>query len=334
MEKGRNLVFSVIIPVYNTEKYIKKCVESLCYYNDYHNFEVILINDGSVDKSLQICKDLANKLDNIIVIDKKNGGASAARKDGISVSRGRYLLFVDSDDWLEHNYLSVLTGIINTYSPDIIYFGMNDERQDMTFRKSIPPYQTGLYNKEEIEKYIFPCLVSQKDGSYFSRSLADKCIKRELCNDFFSNRTVKVGEDGACAIPCIYNANSLFITDACIYNYRYNTSSTTKGKNVFDWDYPEILNKYISSKLLDGAYDFNNQIYRKTIHDLFNVIISRFNQTIPLKEIIKEIDVNLSRPYYTDAIARASFSSKSFSIILFALRHKIYYLFYLYYELK
>ena len=91
---------SVIVPVYNVEKYIKKCVESLIN-QEYRNFEIILINDGSVDNSGMIIDEMSLRDDRIKVIHQKNQGVSAARNVGISFSKGEYITFVDGDDWVD-----------------------------------------------------------------------------------------------------------------------------------------------------------------------------------------------------------------------------------------
>ena len=96
---------SVIVPVYNVEKYIKKCVESLIN-QEYRNFEIILINDGSVDNSGMIIDEMSLRDDRIKVIHQKNQGVSAARNVGISFSKGEYITFVDGDDWVDKDYIS------------------------------------------------------------------------------------------------------------------------------------------------------------------------------------------------------------------------------------
>lgn len=98
------MLVSVIVPVYNTQDYLDKCIRTLLKQT-YENIEIILVNDGSSDKSLEICKKYHNQDSRIIVIDKKNGGASSARNVGIQVASGEYIMFVDSDDYVDENYV-------------------------------------------------------------------------------------------------------------------------------------------------------------------------------------------------------------------------------------
>lgn len=100
--------YSVIVPIYNREKSIKKCVDSILRQSE-KDFELILVDDGSTDNSLKICKDFEKTDNRIIVIHKENGGVSSARNAGIDVARGKYVVFVDSDDYVDNNYLEILS---------------------------------------------------------------------------------------------------------------------------------------------------------------------------------------------------------------------------------
>ena len=101
---------SVIIPVYNQEKYVGKCIRSVLGQS-FQDFEVIIVNDGSTDKSLKICQKYAESDPRITVIDKQNDGVTLARKDGVLKSQGDYLFFIDSDDYLVKNALGTLIEI-------------------------------------------------------------------------------------------------------------------------------------------------------------------------------------------------------------------------------
>ena len=102
---------SVIVPIYNVERYIEKCVKSLME-QDYKNIEIILVDDGSSDRSADIIDRLALKDNRITVIHKENGGVSSARNAGMKVAVGDYIMFVDGDDWVEHEYVSYFLNIV------------------------------------------------------------------------------------------------------------------------------------------------------------------------------------------------------------------------------
>ena len=115
---SKNPLISIIVPVYNVEEYLDKCVESIVNQT-YKNIEVILVDDGSPDNCPKMCDDWAKKDKRIKVIHKKNGGLSDARNKGIDESKGEYLSFVDSDDYITDNYVELLYNIISKEHADI-----------------------------------------------------------------------------------------------------------------------------------------------------------------------------------------------------------------------
>jgi len=115
-------MISIIIPIYNTEHYLRRCLDSVCEQS-YKNLEIILVNDGSSDNSLQICEEYKRKDSRIEILNKKNEGASAARNSGIDIAKGEYIAFVDSDDWLEQNLYKKAIGIIEKENAKVVAFG-------------------------------------------------------------------------------------------------------------------------------------------------------------------------------------------------------------------
>ena len=113
---------SVIVPVYNTEKYLPRCIESILAQT-FTDFELILVNDGSTDKSGKICDEYAKKDSRIVVIHKENGGVSSARNKGIEISQGELISFIDADDWITPLYLSDLITDITSSFTDIVLHG-------------------------------------------------------------------------------------------------------------------------------------------------------------------------------------------------------------------
>ena len=112
---------SIIVPIYNAEKFLNKCIKSILKQT-FENFELILVNDGSTDKSLDICNKYAKSDKRIKVINKKNEGSVLARKRGIKEAKGDYVIFVDADDWISINALEVINEEINNNNADVIVF--------------------------------------------------------------------------------------------------------------------------------------------------------------------------------------------------------------------
>lgn len=128
-----SIKFSIVVPIYNMELYLRRCIDSiLC--QEYDNFELICVNDGSKDNSLQIIEEYANKDQRVVIIDQPNGGLGSARNRGIERASGDYVWFVDSDDWICNSALSILnqyierTGYLNAYIIDMIQIDDNSNK--------------------------------------------------------------------------------------------------------------------------------------------------------------------------------------------------------------
>lgn len=134
--------FSIIVPVYNTERYLKKCIDSILIQK-FSDFELILVDDGSEDGCGDMCDQYAEYDSRVRVIHKKNMGVSAARNDGLDKASGDYILFVDSDDWIENNCLEVLNDVI-TENIDVVVFGLKK-----IFKNKIDIILPELYVKSE-----------------------------------------------------------------------------------------------------------------------------------------------------------------------------------------
>lgn len=300
--KDNSVQFSVVVPVYNIEEYLENCIKSLVTQS-IRNFEIILVDDGSTDKSGIICDTYKEKYNNIKVIHKENGGLVSARKAGAELAKGNYIICVDGDDWVSECYLEHFNSIIKDFAPDIVL---------CSYVQVFPNHEVvhiinmneGLYNREKIEKLIFPVLLSDVNGTVFEPTLWAKAIKRELYirNQRKVSNTIKIGEDGACSIPCVIEADSLYISSHPQYFYRFNEKSMTKEKRPFNWNgISEIYNHF--NKNVDlKQYDFSNQFKRRMIHSLFNVSYTQFYKSDSYIKISAEIKKQLNKKEYYEII--------------------------------
>ncbi len=131
---NQRITISVVIPVYNAEKYLARCLDSI--FAQSGTFEVIAVNDGSTDKSLQILQEYAKKHSNMRVIDQKNQGISGARNTGMKAAKNKYIMFIDCDDWLEPNAFSLARKKVKEDNPDILLTGYNDVYDREWFRQT------------------------------------------------------------------------------------------------------------------------------------------------------------------------------------------------------
>lgn len=316
------MLFSVVIPVYNGEKYLRKALDSVIQQT-FSDWEMILIDDGSSDGSLAICEEYAARDSRIQCFHKENEGVTIARKLGTDRSSGEYIVFLDCDDWLDTDCLEKLSEAIRENDPDIVLFGHMDEMPGVYSR----PWtwdREGLYSRKNIETKIFPSLIHDAQAHYFPYNLCGNAIRRDLLQDnMIADSRATIGEDGACMIPTVYQARSMFFMKPCFYHYLYNPASASRSHQVIPWDNARLIAEHIAARMDLDELDFREQWYRKIVHDVFLVCVSRFNAGKGYQETTREIRRELDREPYATAIRKAQFNGGlKVSLMQFALKHR------------
>lgn len=326
----RKVLFSVIVPIYGVESYLPQCIESIINQT-YKNIEIILVDDGSVDGCSSICDEYAKKDNRIRVIHKQNGGLTSARKAGLEVSMGDYIVPVDGDDWVAQNYLELFYNVIMINKPDMIVCGRINVK-DKLYECRKPSIRNGYYSKKEIVNELFPLLIQNSQCRCIPYTCWGKAYKREL---YYSaqmavDNRIFLGEDIAIVTPCYYNANSIYVIDECTYYYRVTSSSYTHRKPIYPLNNPELRCKYLESQINMQEYDFQDQLYRAIVHYLFNVIESQFNSTDSYFVVKRKVNAVLKNAYYKDAILKAHFRSYKGIVAKYALMLHLYCLIFVY----
>lgn len=215
---------SIIVPVYNVEKYLNKCVDSILGQT-FEDFELILVNDGSVDRSPSICRDYADKDGRVRYISQENMGPGRARNVGIEAAGGAYILFVDSDDYIAENMLEILYGNITTSGADMATCGLYNVYQ----QRCIPQY-------EGIEQFAcdggeaFGLLLT---GEKIPGSSCNKLIKAEILKDIGYPEGI-VYEDVGFHTELMQKVQSVYVDTTPLYYYVHRENSITTRK--FDSD--------------------------------------------------------------------------------------------------
>lgn len=250
------MFFTVIVPVYNVENHIGKCIDSILAQN-FTDYEVILVDDGSTDGSGDICDKYAAKHKAVRVIHKKNGGLVSARNTGIKQAHGDYVLYVDGDDWVTHNWLEVIKSSIDEapVRPDMVIFGsiMKYDNKDIA---NLINTREGFYNRGQIESEIFPRLISDRE-QYFGEAVFlpaswNKAYKRELLKEHHCfDEKVMIGEDTAYVFEDIFYAQSLVVCKEVLYYYNKMTTASILTKKDPDRLKKRLhLFEYIKSHLM------------------------------------------------------------------------------------
>lgn len=212
---------SIILPVFNVEEYLKKCLESILNQT-YTNIEIIIINDGSTDRSYEICKKYASIDDRVVLLNKKNEGLALARKDGFEKSTGDYILFVDSDDYINKDFIEHAINILKNKSidiilPQIIYkYSINEERFITKLNEN------KIYHIDEVLKM----LIINKDLKDF---VWGKIFKRELIESKYFGES-RIFEDIDFTHRVILNAKLIQFQPKCEYYYLQREGSLLSNK--------------------------------------------------------------------------------------------------------
>lgn len=213
---------SILVPVYNAEKYLEQCLDSIVNQT-YQNLQVVLINDGSSDRSSEICRYFANNYPYIELYEQSNSGVGETRNRLLEKIRGKYFLFVDSDDWMEPEMVEILVDVLESSDTDIAICDKIVE--------------SGKVTHNELKRQIIPEIWDQKKAvelflyhERFNGSLWNKLIKTDIAKDIKFDSTVSYGEDALFVWGCLQNANSISVIDIKLYHYRINQESISHQK--------------------------------------------------------------------------------------------------------
>lgn len=288
---------SIIVPVYNVEKYLNRCVDSLLNQDiDKNQYEIILIDDGSPDRSGVMCDEYSQKYSNIHVVHKTNGGLADARNAGLDVAQGKYIMFVDSDDYIKENVLQQLLSIAEQYNTEICVYKLLvlDENNNVIPIKH-PNQQFELYHIYDSEDVLYTIDISSVCAALYSRDFINshnirftKGITHEDVD--FSNRVYAL-------------VHRILFTDVLVYFYYWNPESLNRSTDI-----EKIKKKYLDD--LQVAYNSisfakqNNLSSRKTtffirrtnslvVSQLFGFIIGSLPSVIKHEYITKAKSLGL-----------------------------------------
>lgn len=274
--------FSIIVPVYNVEKYINRCIDSILYQT-IDDFEVILVDDGSSDKSGIICDYYETIDDRVKVIHKKNGGVSSARNAGLDLCQGKYVVFVDSDDYISKDYLQKL------YNPNVDMVLCNIKYKNINSDKFyiLDNEEYGIFN---VEENILNQIIKSK---YFC-TVYCKLFRKNIIEDYNIRfiEDLSLGEDTVFVVDYIMQIRNLEIKSDVIYNYiTYNSDrlSMFKENSIYNL---EKCDKYIQDKLskiykIDKSEAFNTRKWNKYEWAIFQTINNDCIKFFKKRKILK-----------------------------------------------
>lgn len=332
---------SIIIPVYNVEKYLKKCLNSVVNQT-FKDIEIIIINDGSSDNSLNICKEYSANDKRIKIIDKKNEGVSKARNIGILYATGEYISFVDSDDWIELNMIEELYN--STVNNSVEFCMCNYMKESESKTKYIDSnLKIKKLQGNEIKEYLIIPLIEKEDNENEHvlagfRGPWGKLFKRDIIEKYnikFKEDLI-IGEDFIFNLEFLIHVNKAFINKEFYYHYLTNINSANIRYKKDCW-------KLIYKNTILHLEDFlkKNNLYIKAEDKINKLIIKYFLISIMNegrkdnpKKISEKIDT--IKKICEDKVIRTVLNENSLNlyrkrnkIILFLAKYKLNYLIYI-----
>ena len=274
-----NPLVSIIVPIFNMEKYLSECIESILKQS-YRNIQIILVNDGSTDKSGEICNQFALHDKRIDVIHQYNTGPVVARQQGLKMAEGKYIGFVDADDYIEPCMYQVLVEELETTQADFVQSGYFEGDSKVTPERKV--IDLSMY-KEKFIKNLIMGVERDVTPSIWSKLFKSELIKRSF-NQLSEN--LSLGEDLLNLYICIMECKKVALIDNTYYHYRIREGSLSHGNNIYDL--------YGVFRLYKGLCDiFNSYGYYKKLE-------STLNQFLIYMERISRYTFQIARYHFNE----------------------------------
>lgn len=283
---------SVIVPVYNAEKTLEKCVKSLEVQTHSIEMEFILVDDGSTDASLKMCQEFAREDERVQVVHKANGGCLAARNTGVNMAKGRYIAFVDSDDWIAKDCIEKLYSISQKYCADIVMCN-HVLKEGMLERDGTEYPQFGVFQGNDVYRLYNGMIFNGKPfGRTITASLCGKLFRRELIERTLKDvdKRIAIGEDASITYPAMMRAQTVVQVPEALYWYVQNPQSMT---HRYMPNYPmqaELLYHHLLHEAKEQkCFNFTKQIEGNYISMIVSAIGNLFQSGAPHRPVQKSI---------------------------------------------
>lgn len=315
---------SIIIPVYNSGECLEKCIESVLKQTE-HNFELILVDDGSTDNSGAICDHYSEIDSRVHVIHKENGGHTSARNVGLLAACGEYVSFVDSDDWIDKEMVADCFAA-SEYRPDVILFGYRRVLAECCEEKN-HPYAAGLYDRKGVEEKLLPKLLT---SGHFA--LWERMMRRELALKYQLevDPRILVGEDLVCCVATLYASERVYVIPRAYYNYFQREDSVIHSYKNYNFENWSLVRRQLVDLVSKKLPDFNAQLGICSIRFFQRAILGAFERDgLGLKNA-RQIRMELRTPEFSEDIqnARVSIRQPARWFKHFCLKHRLVYMMY------
>lgn len=312
-------MFSFVVAIYRVEEYLDRCIQSLIN-QDYDDYEIILVDDGSDDGCGDICNRYSEKNKNVVVIHKNNGGLVSARKTGLKIAKGEYVINVDGDDWVMPNLLKVLYAVIkkNDFRPDVVCYDYyeGDESGLVEIHQRICQ---GVYIGRVLNNVRTKMLynVAAKSLWDIRPNIWCKAIRRKTLYHYQMkvDDRISFGEDAAVVYPLFENADCIYVISDCLYCYRNNVGSMVRSYDKHLYKKTRILSRYLSDNIMTRSLKKQYYYYICIMYE--NLIKNELRHRTNLPALKRKIESYFSSDDFRSVI-------KNVSLRRFKIQHRVF----------
>lgn len=326
------MLVSIIVPIYNSEKYLKRCLESIVNQT-YKDLELILVNDGSTDSSLNICHEYANKDKRIIVINKENEGVSIARNCGLDKASGEKICFIDSDDYIESNMIEKMIKVFdNNNEIDMVISGYL--KCNKKIRKISVTEEEKRIEKEDITQFVVDSCFKSFINSPFAKLISRKIIKE---NNLYFEEGVSMGEDLIFNLEVLKHIKGLILIPDFLYYYMSdnNMSLTNKPRNeLFEEEMHmyQAVKKFVSESDKCKEYSARAEGYMIMVIRVYLSYIFLHNKSAALRK--KYINQLIENNEVIKALMESDMYGNINKFVRYIVINKRTYLIYIFFDIK
>lgn len=277
---------SVIVPVYNVEKYVDRCITSIVNQT-YHNLEIILVNDGSLDRSPQICEEWSRRDSRIRIVHKKNGGLGMARNTGLDHAHGAYVCFVDSDDYIAEKTIEKAHTLITCERADVVAFGFSSvDVSGNIVNCFVPRISKSIFVGEEVQQEFVPALLGSDPNSKDKRLV----LAKSLCTNLFSKELIDrahwrcasereiISEDAFSWLLLGKHIRKAAVLYESLYYYCFNAASLS---HIYREDrYEKVRQFYVKSVELCESMDYPAVVVTQCSEPYISYTIATLKQIV------------------------------------------------------
>ena len=322
-------MLSIVVPCYNCQSTLDRALDSLAGQTfsvvaSMPSYQIVLVDDGSTDNTSNKCDYFSQKYSNVLAVHKTNGGLVDAWKTGVRKATGEYIAFCDSDDYIDSDFVQIMSKIITEHNPDMITFGMTYEYDNGTMICEDSRLEAGMFERNAIEKTIFPRLLSDGDmqSELVGSSRCNKVFRKNLLMKIVDDvkESVSFGEDDVTCFAAVLNASSIYsLRNYYPYHYVRNTESMIGAYDEKVFEKIDVLYSELCGISSKYGFNYGDQVEKSILSILFLYIKKEIcknpnGYNSIYKRVINTIDgTTFTRCYSSKSIKKYGLAKKMFA---------------------